>query len=275
MSFRINCPECDEPLSVSEESAGKKVRCKKCDTVFRVPSDDDSERSKASRRSERDEDESPRRRRREEDEEGDERPRRKAGHKSSRKAARKNEKKPITALYIVGVILAGLFLVGAIGFLGWRAGVIGSRNADVKDKTVVEEKGEPKYLAPDARIGETRKEITGPDGERAAAAERVKLSMDLRPLADGAAEVVLHYEVLVGADMPRANRLVVMETNGMHVLDVDPVVSADDLKKGTFTFQLSAETRQKTKKLWVALITGKADDVKKNGLRVSNVITLP
>jgi hypothetical protein len=274
MSFRINCPECDERLTLSDESAGKRVRCKNCDAVFRAQRGNAPEGSKKSRRSD-EEDEAPRRRRREEDEEVEEPPRRKAGSKNSRKAASKNEKKTVTVLYVVGVIVAFLFLAGALGFLGWRAGVIGSRNADVKEKTVVEEKGEPKYTAPDARIGEARKEVIGPDGERAAAVQRVKLSMDLRPLADGAAEVVLHYEVLVAGDLPRANRLVLVETTGMRVLDVDPVVSAEDLKKGTFTFQLSPETRQKTKKLWIALITGKADDVKKNGLRVSNVITLP
>lgn len=287
MPIRIKCPECDERLSLSDESAGKKVRCKSCDAVFRAPSGDAEEGGRNSRRPEREEDEAPRRRRRDEDEESprsrrrrdddeemEERPRSKAGSKGGRKAAGKKEKKGISVLYIVGVAFALLFLAGALGFLAWRAGIIGSRNADVKEKTVVED-GEPKFTAPDARIGEGRKEITGPDGERAAATQRVKLSMDMRPLADGASEVVVNYEVLVGPELPRANKLVVMETARMFILEIEPVVNEEDRKKGTFTFQLTPATKQKYKKLWISLMPSNEQDVKKHGLRVSNVITLP
>ncbi len=295
MSFSISCPECDARLTVPDNFAGKKLRCKKCDAVFLANRPGTSAEAKSSKRSEDDDDERPRRRRPDDDDEprtrgddddeslrsrrrrdaddDDDRPRRKVGGKKGRnKSSGKEAKKSHGVAYILGLIAAFILLGGAVVFLGWRAGVFGSR--EPKKELVADDK-EPEFLAPDARIGELRKETTGPDGERAAAKQRVKLSMELKPMADGTTQVVLSYEMLVGAEMPPTNRLVVMESDRMHVLDVKPEPNASDRRLGAYTFQMSAEEKQKYKKFWIALLSKPDDDVKTRGLRVSNTIALP
>lgn len=54
MSIRVHCPGCEASLSLSPELAGKKIRCKKCDTLVTVPAarksrDDDDDDFRPSR----------------------------------------------------------------------------------------------------------------------------------------------------------------------------------------------------------------------------------
>src|SRR5689334_19212818 len=37
MPIRLKCPDCDKPLKVKDELAGKRIRCPGCQTVIRVP----------------------------------------------------------------------------------------------------------------------------------------------------------------------------------------------------------------------------------------------
>jgi DNA-directed RNA polymerase subunit M/transcription elongation factor TFIIS len=43
MADVIHCPECQAPIRVREEQAGKKIRCPKCQAAFRVPADQNAD----------------------------------------------------------------------------------------------------------------------------------------------------------------------------------------------------------------------------------------
>lgn len=40
MSISVECPECQATYNVKDELAGKKIRCKKCEGVIRIPADE-------------------------------------------------------------------------------------------------------------------------------------------------------------------------------------------------------------------------------------------
>ena len=143
----------------------------------RRDADDEQAESKSSRLRDRDEDEKPRSRHRgededeerekprrrnrdEEDDEDEERPRRgKQGGTSRGKSKSKPKKKKITVGYIIGVILAFLFLLGALSFVGWRAGLFESKS---KDKDRIDDEKEPEYVAPDRALAHGAKRRSGP-----------------------------------------------------------------------------------------------------------------
>jgi len=233
--------------------------------------DEDDEKPRKRQRNDDDEDEEPRSRRRDEDE-SEERPRRKKTGERERGKS-KPKKKKVTPGYIIGVILASLFLAGALGFVAWRAGLFQGKSDD-KDRVDNDDK-EPEYVAPDPRIGAGRKETIGPDGERVAGVERIRLTMDLREEGAGNHKVVLTYQVVSGVSLGVNDRIVVREADRAYVLQTAPEVDKADPKRGTYTFVLTDESRRKAKKLWIAIVVGKTDDVLKSGIRVSNVVALP
>ena len=231
--------------------------------------DDIDEKSRKRQRDDDDEDEEPRSRRRDEDESEDPPRRKKPGERGKSKP----KKKKVTPGYIIGVILASLFLAGALGFVAWRAGLFQEKSDD-KDRVENDDK-EPEYVAPDPRIGAGRKETIGRDGERVAGAERIRLTMDLREEGAGNHQVVLTFEVISGPGLGANDRIVVREADRAYVLQAAPEIDKEDPKRGTYTFSLTDESRRKAKKFWIAIVTGKPDDVLKGGLRVSNVVALP
>ena len=294
----IKCPECGDKRSVPDEFAGKKVKCKSCDAVFRasappppaknceeddeidekprakrrneVDEDEPTERPRSRRRADEDEDadDKPRTRRRDDDED-EERPRRK---KSSDRERAKSKKKKVTPAYILGVMAASLFLIGALAFVGWRAGLF---QAKTEDKTQVDDEKEPEYVAPDPRIGAGRKETTGPDGERVAGVERIKLTIDVSETAPNSYKVVLSYQVVSGGGLGANDRVVVKQDSGVAVFKVTPETDNADSRRGTYTFTLTDEARKKFKKLWIAIVPANSQNALKDGIRVSNAVVMP
>jgi predicted Zn finger-like uncharacterized protein len=141
MADEVRCPECNARVSVPDGAAGKRLRCRKCDHVFRagtadvdVVADETPGRRPPRRdddrpRRPRDDDEKPRSRRRaveedeeDEDDDEDERPARKKGKK-----ARKKSSLP----FLLGVVAALVLAVGAIGVVvAWSQGMFGGPGAD-------------------------------------------------------------------------------------------------------------------------------------------------
>jgi len=317
LPITIKCPECGDKRSVPDEFAGKKLKCKSCDAVFRASAppapplvppakrrdeedaeidekprsrrrddDDDDEQEEKPRSRRRDDDdevqdEKPRSRRRgEEDDEKprsrrsdndepDDRPRRR---KSADRERGKQKKKKVTIGYILGVIAASLFLLGALGFVAWRAGLFQGKS---DDKTKVEDEKEPEYLAPDPRIGANRKESIGPDGERVAGVERIRLAIDVSEAAPNSHTVVISYQVLSGAGLGANDRLVVKQDSRVVVYKAMPETDKSDPKRGTFTFTLTDDARRNFKKLWIAIVPANSQDALKDGVRVSNVVAMP
>jgi hypothetical protein len=138
MSVTLTCPQCGVPKMVADELLGKRVRCKKCETVFVAESAD----------VEVVDDEPDDRRGRSADvevvdDEPDDRPRR-IGKPHSKKAKRGHG-----PAYYVGLAVAALLAVGAIGFVAYRAGVFGPKS---DSRVKLDANGEPEYVAPDERI---------------------------------------------------------------------------------------------------------------------------
>jgi hypothetical protein len=261
-----------------DEDADEKPRSRRREEVDDEPEekprsrrreeDDDEPEEKPRSRRRDDDDKKPKSRRRDEDDESDERPRR----KKSAGRDRGKSKKKVTPAYIIGVILASLFLIGALSFVGWRAGLFQGKTEE-KDRTNDDEE-QPKYVAPDPRIGAGRKETTGLDGERVSAVERLRLTIDVS--SSGADhKVVVTFQVVSGPSIGANDRLVVREADRAYVVQAVPVIDKSDSTRGTFTFTLSDESRRKAKKLWVAVVLAKSQDALKDGVRVSNAIAMP
>src|SRR5947207_2091232 len=98
MSIRIRCPECETVYTLTDTTAGKKIRCKKCQGVIAVPqADAEAVTAPASKKDEvtkaktrpapaRDEEDEPRpKRRRDEDDEDEPRPKKKKGRGDKKK----------------------------------------------------------------------------------------------------------------------------------------------------------------------------------------------
>jgi hypothetical protein len=202
------------------------------------------------------------------DDDDDERPRRKAGRGGDRPSGKKT-----TIAYILGLLVAAVFLAGALAFLGWRAGLFAPKTEDQKE--VVDDGKEPEYVPPDPRIAAGRKETTGPDGERVAATQRIRLTLNGDATGPDAAKVVIDYQVVVGPSLGANDRLIAVEADRMYVVDVAPTRDSEDPKRGSFTVPLTGESRRKIKKFWVAILMPKEDDVKKSGVRVSDVVAMP
>jgi hypothetical protein len=152
MPFPISCPECNDRQTVPDEAAGKRLRCKRCGTVFRASGPD----------VEVDEDELPARRRtgRSDDDRrsgplDDDRPPGPAKKPVPARAARardvededdedeedvrparrdKKTKKKSPLAFILGVCSALLLVAGAVAAVAWSQGVFdaaaGAANAD-------------------------------------------------------------------------------------------------------------------------------------------------
>jgi hypothetical protein len=278
---------------VPDEFAGKKVRCKGCGATFRVdnpasgeedPGPRSKDESRRSARSRDDEDDRPRRRREEDDEprsrrrqDDDEEPRSRRARdeddesddRPRRKGSGKKTKKRITVAYVLGLLVALVFLAVALGFLAWRAGLFEPKT-ETKQETVQDDK-EPEYTPPDPRIAAARKETTGPDGERVAATQRIRLSLD----SVEAGKIVLSFQVTSGPGLGGSDRLVAVEADRTYIVDAAPQTKEDDPRRGTFTIDLPEESRRKVKKFWIAMAPRGTADVKKAGVRVSNVVNLP
>jgi predicted Zn finger-like uncharacterized protein len=177
MPFSATCPECDATVKVPDAAAGKKVRCKSCQAVFRAPDPDD-------------EDDRPVRgsRRRTED---DDRPARKGGRK------RKKGGNPV--LYIVGVV-AGLALIGgAIAF------VVGSRG-DQGDRGNTADAGKTEVLQPGVPGRQPAQEDYGEHVHL-----RVAQTLDQ---GDGRLWVTLEFEFQKPTQLPGQYRMVVLQPDG-------------------------------------------------------------
>lgn len=125
MALKTLCPECDAPLRFADELAGQRVRCRACQTTFRVPDepDDDEDarggyvrdedRRKRPARSYADEDERPRRRHEDDDE-----------YEERRRPRRRRETSGGgggTAILVIAAVLVGLLVVGGgvAGMAAW------------------------------------------------------------------------------------------------------------------------------------------------------------
>lgn len=300
---KLKCKNCSAvfraaaPLSAPEATRPSKRRHEDHNEAEEKPrsrrrndeEDEDQVESKSSRRRDRDEEEKPRSRRRgddededeekprrrsrdeEEDDDEDERPRRgKPG--SVRGKSKSKPKKKVTVGYIIGVILAFLFLLAALSFVGWRAGLFESKS---KDKDRVDDEKEPEYVAPDPRIGAGRKETIGPDGERVAAVERLRLTIDVSDAGANNHKLVVNYQVVSGASLGANDRLVALQDGTLVVLQVRPEVDTADPRRGTLSLMLTDETRRKIKKLWIAMVAASSHNALKDGVRVSNVVAMP
>jgi hypothetical protein len=115
MPFPVTCPECDSTQNVPDEAAGKKLRCKSCQAVFRAepPPESETERAPATRKRSRTDDEDRSRKSHPRDREDDRR-RRDAEEDDVRPGRRKPRKRSPLPL-IVGLV--GLVLVLGCGGL--------------------------------------------------------------------------------------------------------------------------------------------------------------
>jgi predicted Zn finger-like uncharacterized protein len=119
MSIRFSCPECQKEFTVPDDLAGKKIRCKACNTMMLVPGGEEvvaEEPRPARHRRDEEVDDRPRRRDRDEPPRDDDRPR------------RRERKKKGSALKVVLVVgLLGVFLVcpmcGGGGWAIWHFGI--------------------------------------------------------------------------------------------------------------------------------------------------------
>ncbi len=101
---KITCTECDASLTVSDPVApGKKIRCPKCQAIFRIPEtalEAAPAKSKLARRPEVDD--------ADRDDDYDSRP--------SRGRRRQREKTGMGAGVLIGIIAASVLLMGGVGF---------------------------------------------------------------------------------------------------------------------------------------------------------------
>jgi hypothetical protein len=263
MPISVKCPKCGDKRSIPDDFGETKVRCKSCGASFRVdgPSSGDGDDDEPPRR--RDESgEARSRSRRERNEDDDARPRRKGSKKAK-----------ITVAYVLGLLVALVFLAGAVGFLAWRAGVFQPKT-EPKEK-VQDDGKEPEYTAPDPRIGALRKETIGDDGERVAGNLRIRLALDSDEAGAERHKVVLSFQVTSGPRLGANDRLVVMHTDRMVVFKINPQLADGDPRQGNYTLSLPEESRRSIKKVWIASVPADALDVKATGIRVSNVVILP
>jgi flagellar basal body-associated protein FliL len=167
----LPCPECGKKLKVRDDiEPGKRVRCKDCGEMFRVPEEDDEDeedeeetprpRKKASRsEDEEDEDRPSRRARRsddddEEDEEEDKRPRK--PQKKPKKKKKGSKAGLIIVLSIVGVLLIAVGVVVAVGVSkGWFSKG-DSSTASTKDSSSSKDKDGSKNPPPVQATGEVK-----------------------------------------------------------------------------------------------------------------------
>lgn len=105
MSISVRCP-CGKKYTVSQDKAGKRIRCKDCGEILGVPDDDNLEVL-------------------EEDEEDDDAfeasPRRRTGAARSRQPRHPKKSNHALPLIIAGVVVVGLLVVG-VAVLAFRAG---------------------------------------------------------------------------------------------------------------------------------------------------------
>jgi hypothetical protein len=116
MSFPVTCPECDSTQNVPNEAAGKRLRCKSCQAVFRAGNADvdivDEGPPPARRERPRDDGDRPQSRR----------PRDEADEPAPRKRGRTAGRKK-SSLSVVLVAIGGFVVVAGLGIgIAWMAG---------------------------------------------------------------------------------------------------------------------------------------------------------
>jgi hypothetical protein len=150
----LPCPECGKKLKVSDDiEPGKRVRCKDCGEMFRVPDEEEDEdeeedaprsRKKASRDEDENEDRPAKRSRRSDEDDEDEEEEDKRPRKPKKKPKKKKQGSKaglIIVLSIVGVLLITGGIVVAVGVSkGWFGKGDSSSSASTKDSSSSKDK---------------------------------------------------------------------------------------------------------------------------------------
>jgi hypothetical protein len=271
MPFTLTCPECHDRSEVPDEVAGKRVRCRRCQAVFRAGSpdvdvvDDDRPRRRPSgadesrsRKRDRDDEDELSRQRRDEDDRDDDRPRGKPAR--GKAGGKKKAKKKRGVGYFVGLAAALVLAGGALTFVAWKAGAFGPKT---EKGVILDADGQAAYVPPDERIkspkpaGDVKLQLGSPPPQKG---DHVRLS---DPIVEGGT-LVVNYQFLGQFQPGPGYVLVVVYQGGWEIKYLDQLV------QDAGNFKLNVPTGRI--EVWVGK-TGRNAGPADPGSRVSNVVT--